>query len=582
VISGQAISGTGALVKNGTAATTLEQANSYSGGTIVNQGTLRIGSGGLTGDIGSGAVSIASGATLEFNRSNAAAGVPDFDYKTNAKLRNVSGAGDIVLTGGGILFNYTGTGTSFADANSWVGFSGNLTIKGGSEFRTIRNGATAMGTGNVILGDATTSGILSFIEGNWTVTNNLQLVGSANHILNRSVTAPRSQKLQGIISGSGAVSFEDPAVTMTDINRGFILTGSNTLDGTLTIAAGVPLRVGGIPGNVDASNPGILAGLGGTLGAATVVNNGTLTFSRTDAHAVSNDISGSGALRVGIPAAATLGDTTTQILTYSGTASHTGTSTVNNGTLILGTGSSIGGSAITVESTATLTGTGTAAAPLTSAGTIAPGTGIGILSVSGNTILTGTLAIEVDGTSGDKLSVTGDLTLTGSTLTVSESGTGFTSRVIAECTGTLTGTPTAPEGYTVSITGSQLILSKASGNTYAAWATLNAGGGNANEDFDGDGTSNGVEYFMGQTGSTFTPNPAVVTTGGVSTVTWPRDPDADADFKVQVSTTLAAAGWTDIVPPNASIDESDPNEVVFTFPAGDPIKFCRLAVTVAP
>lgn len=582
VLSGEGIGGTGTLVKNGSATTTLEQANSYNGGTIVNQGTLRIGSGGLTGDIGSGAVSIASGATLEFNRSNVAAGVPDFDYKTNAKLRNVSGAGDVVLTGGAILFNYTGSTTGFADANSWVGFSGNLIIKGGSEFRTIRNGATAMGTGNVVLGDVSSSGILSFIEGNWTATNNLQLVGSANRILNRSLTAPRTQKLQGIISGSGAVSFEDPAATMTDVNRGFILTGSNTMDGTLTIAAGVPLRVGGIPGNVDASNPGLPAGIGGTLGAATVVNNGTLTFSRTNAHSVSNNISGTGAVRIGIPAAATLGDTTTQVLTYTGAATHTGTSTVNNGTLVLGTGSSLGGSAISVESPATLTGTGTAAAPLTSAGTIAPGTGIGILSVTGNTLITGTLAVEVDGTSGDKLSVTGDLTLTGSALTVTESGTGFTSSVIAECTGTLTGTPTVPEGYTVSISGNQLVLSKASGNTYANWALANAGGGSADGDFDADGTSNGVEYFMGETGSTFTPNPTVVTTAGVSTVTWPRDPDADADFKVQVSTTLATAGWTDIVPPNASIDESNPNQVVFTFPAGDPIKFCRLVVTVAP
>lgn len=582
VFSGEGIGGSGTLVKNGSAITTLEQANSYNGGTIINQGTLRIGSGGLTGDIGSGAVSIASGATLEFNRSNTAAGVPDFDYKTNAKLRNVSGAGNVVLTGGAILFNYTGSTNGFADANSWVGFSGDLIIKGGSEFRTIRNGATAMGTGNVVLGDATTSGILSFIEGNWTVTNNVQLIGTANRILNRSINAPRSQKFQGIISGNGALSFEDPAASMTDVNRGFILTGSNTMNGTLTIAAGVPLRVGGIPGNVDASNPGIIAGLGGNLGATTVVNNGTLTFSRTDVHSVSNSISGSGAVRIGIPAAATMGDTTTQILTYTGTASHTGTSTVNNGTLILGTGSSFGGSAITVETPATLTGTGTAAAPLTSSGTIAPGTGIGILAVTGNTILTGTLAVEVDGTSGDKLSVTGDLTLTGSALTVSESGTGFTSRVIAECTGTLTGTPTVPEGYTVSISGNQLILSKASGNTYATWANANAGGGGADEDFDGDGTSNGVEYFMGATGSTFTPNPAVVTTAGVSTVTWPRDPDADADFKVQVSTTLATAGWTDILPPNASIDESNPNQVVFTFPAGDPIKFCRLVVTVTP
>ncbi len=581
-LTGEGIGGTGALVKNGTGTTILAQANSYSAGTTVNAGKLSIGNGGSTGDIGSGPVSVASGATLEFNRSNTTAGVPDIDYKTVAKLRNLSGAGTVAVTGGGILFSYPGSSIGFAEANSWAGFSGNLVITGGSEFRTIRNGSTAMGTGTVILGDATTSGTLAFIEGNWTATNPIVLTGPANRILNRSLTPPRTQKLQGILSGSGAVSFEDPAATMTDVNRGFILTAANTLDGTLTIASGVPLRVGGIPGEVDASTPGLPAGISGSLGAASIVNNGTLTFSRTNAHAAANVITGAGSLRVGIPAAATLGDTTTQILTFSGNASHTGTTTVHNGRLVIASGGSIGGSSISVEAPATLSGSGTAAAPLSSAGTIAPGTGIGTLSVTGNTILTGTLSIELDGSSADQLSVTGNLDLTGSTLVVAESGSGFTSAVIAQCTGTLTGAPTAPEGYLVSVSGNQLILSKAVSNSYTNWAATHAGGQAADGDFDGDGTPNGVEYFMGETGSSFTANPTVTSSGGSLTITWPRDPAAAATFKVQVSDSLASGAWTDILPPHASINESTPTQVTFTLPSGDPRKFCRLSVSVAP
>lgn len=575
--TGGDIGGNASLEKNGSNAVTLAQANSYTGGSIINGGTLRIGSGGTTGDIGSGAVTVASGATLEFNRSNATPGTPDLDYKTNAKLRNVSGAGDIVLTGGVHLFNYTGTGTGFSETNSWNNFSGNLIIKGGSEFMTIRNGATAMGTGDIILGDGSSSGALSQIEGNWTWTNDISLVGSDNRIRNRSLNGPRSLKLQGVVSGSGGLTFEDPAAQMTDVNRGFILTNTNTMNGTLTIAAGVPLRVGGIPGNVDASNPGLLADNSGTLGAATVVNNGTLTFSRKDAHGVSNNISGSGALRVGIPAAASLGDTTTQVLTYTGSATHTGATTVNNGTLLVGPGGSLGGSSVTVASGATIGGIGTVAAPLTVDGTVAPGTSIGTLPVTGNTAVNGTLAIEVDGASVDKLSVTGDLTLNGA-LTLTETGAGFTaaSYVVAECTGTLSGTLTAPPGYTVTLSGSQVILEEAAG--YDAWAATNAGGQTANLDFDNDGVSNGVEYFMGETGSSFTPNPTVVTAGAVRTVTWPRDPAAIASFKIQISTTLAPGGWTDVIPPHASIDTSNPNQVTYTLPAGT-IQFCRLVVT---
>ncbi|OYV02868.1 MAG: hypothetical protein CFE26_21705, partial [Verrucomicrobiales bacterium VVV1] len=287
-LSGSAIT-SGNLIKDGAATANLLNDNTTTGTTTVTAGKLAFGNGGTTGSIGSGAVSVASGATLEFNRSNVVPGTVDLDYKTTAKLRNVSGAGSVVLTGGAILFSYPGTGTGFSESGSWAGFSGTLIVKGGSEFRTIRNGATAMGSGSVILGDATTSGILSQIEGNWTWTNPITLTGPSNKILNRSINAPRTLKIQGIVSGNGGLSLEDPAVSMTDINRGFILTGANTMDGTLTIATGVPVRVGGVPGNTDVAQNG--AGNSGSLGTATVVNNGTLTFSRTDAHSVANAIS---------------------------------------------------------------------------------------------------------------------------------------------------------------------------------------------------------------------------------------------------------------------------------------------------
>ena len=113
------------------------------------------------------------------------------------------------------------------------------------------------------------------------------------------------------------------------------------------------------------------------------------------------------------------------------------------------------------------------------------------------------------------------------------------------------------------------------GSGYEQWALDNAGGQSADLDFDKDGVPNGVEFFMGETGSSFTPNPGVI----AGTVTWPRDPDAVAAFKVQVSDTLAADDWQDIVPPHASINETNPNQVVFTVPTEGPKNFCRLVVT---
>ena len=75
--------------------------------------------------------------------------------------------------------------------------------------------------------------------------------------------------------------------------------------------------------------------------------------------------------------------------------------------------------------------------------------------------------------------------------------------------------------------------------SYASWAANNAGGQVADLDYDQDGVSNGVEYFMNAAPG-FTANPALF--GG--TVTWPNGGKIPSDaygsqFQVQKSTDLA-------------------------------------------
>ncbi|MGL4400811.1 MAG: hypothetical protein ACRCXD_13145 [Luteolibacter sp.] len=123
---------------------------------------------------------------------------------------------------------------------------------------------------------------------------------------------------------------------------------------------------------------------------------------------------------------------------------------------------------------------------------------------------------------------------------------------------------------TISVNGS----TSTAGNTYATWAADNAGNQSAGLDFDNDGTANGIEYFMGETGSSFTAGPTLVN----RLITWQRDPSATvASFKVQVSDNLGS--WADIVPPDANLNLSVPGEVRYTLPAGAPRKFSRLVVT---
>jgi len=261
--------------------------------------------------------------------------------------------------------------------------------------------------------------------------------------------------------------------------------------------------------------------------------------------------------------------------TFSGANSYTGPTTVSSGTLRVD-GTHSGGGSYTVAAAGTLGGSGTIGAAVTAAGTLAPGSGIGTLSV-GNTVLTGTDACEIDGPSADRLNA-GTLNITGATVVFSilnSHAPSASSYVIATYSGTLGGTfasSTVPAGYMLDYSFAGQIRLLLTGGGYTAWAATNAGGQAANLDYDHDGVSNGVEYFMGQTGSTFTRNPGVV--GGK--VTWPRDPAALVSFKVQVSTDLTT--WTDVLPPKPSIDESIPTQVTYTLPIGAPKQFCRLVV----
>jgi autotransporter-associated beta strand protein len=113
------------------------------------------------------------------------------------------------------------------------------------------------------------------------------------------------------------------------------------MTGTLTINSGVFLRVGTIGGDDNSgaannANPGTA----GTLGSASVVNNGTLSFTHTDAITVANAISGTGSVRIG----SGLAGTENQNVTFSGSKTYSGNTAINRGTLTLDATGSIGNS----------------------------------------------------------------------------------------------------------------------------------------------------------------------------------------------------------------------------------------------
>jgi hypothetical protein len=108
---------------------------------------------------------------------------------------------------------------------------------------------------------------------------------------------------------------------------------------------------------------------------------------------------------------------------------------------------------------------------------------------------------------------------------------------------------------------------------FETWATANAGGGPFDGDFDNDGMKNGVEYFFGETGSSFTANPAPI--GG--TVKWPRDvTTTGVNFRIWTSETLALNSWTNVT---AAADlTSEPGFIKYTLPTATPKLFVRFEV----
>jgi hypothetical protein len=133
-----------------------------------------------------------------------------------------------------------------------------------------------------------------------------------------------------------------------------------------------------------------------------------------------------------------------------------------------------------------------------------------------------------------------------------------------------------PTFFDATSTGSIVVPAAVSG--YSAWQSANAPGQTVDQDHDNDGVDNGVEYFMGLSGNSFTANPAVA--GGA--VTWPMGATYSgvygADYVVQTSSDLdtwdpatvgAGAGFVAITPGVS---------VTYTLPTGAGKIFVRLLV----
>jgi filamentous hemagglutinin family protein len=345
----QDISGVGNLRQIGAGTTVLTGTNTYDGTTTITAGSLQVGAGGTTGTLGVGAVSVSSGAALNFNRSDALT-VANAISGAGTVSQNGSGAGtssNLSLTGyletstGAFNVNH-GTLTFNAAAASRKFNGSAININNGSTVRILSGtnlhyafGTTwnfdSQGGGtidaspqvNFVMGFGTTSQHNTF-NSNGGVTNTIR--GPHTGGINTNVAA--NVTTFNVAPGSSSVGLNVVADlwnsgTVTKTGAGLMqLTGQATgvYTGTINVTQGT-LQVGD-------------GGANGTLGsgAVNVSSGANVVMNRSDTVTVGNLISGAGSL--------TQAGTGTTILTGANT--YSGTTTINSGHLHIGNGGGAG------------------------------------------------------------------------------------------------------------------------------------------------------------------------------------------------------------------------------------------------
>lgn len=559
---GNEISGAGSLTKRGAGTVTLTATNSY-GATVVLAGTLQAGAGGSNGTFGAGAIT--NDGTLVFNRSDniafdpaitgtgavtkLGAGLLALNASNDYAGATVLSAGAIVMTNGHALGPASGMAT--VTVNATLGLSGGADAPAGKPL--VLSGPGALAAGYFFPGSFGQRGALQSLAGSNTWRGPIRFsspggntrIGvqdGAQLVLTGTIT--ETAPVSSLFFRHGNTAGSDILVAGTNSSwtgetQVFGAAGAVKLGADNALATGALLRVGtsGIGGTSTLDLNGFSQSAAGLnrvgSGTALVVNRGSVPATLTLNPVV--PVSYFGSIEDGSSAIAFV-KTGPSIQQFASNNAYSGSTTIEGGALelIVDGGMSLSTNihiaaaaslvvtqrvdgAFNLGASQRMGGSGSVIGNLTSAGTVAPGSSAGVLTVSGSyTQSFGSLEIEIggpaQGTDYDALVVGADAVLAGGTLKVSfingyagTAGHSFTVLSAASLSGVLTATNLpvlgGGNGWDVQQTATSILLSITNGapppGGYNAWSNLYALALGPDGDDDGDGFANLLEYVTG-------------------------------------------------------------------------------------
>jgi autotransporter-associated beta strand protein len=295
------ISGSGTLTKAGPGTLTLSQANSYSGGTTITGGTVQISAGGSAGGstagLGTGTVSIGSGAQLTYylsttgshTISNAfslsggtlysedgnnifsgqvtlASGASTISsrYQDTITLAGgLAGSGNVLLTqagglGDGPTYVLSGTGANTGTVRVSGSSNGRITKLQVANVNALQSATLDMAAGDLGTVEFTVAGTNTYSLGGLQGGRNLAFGGNSLSVGSNG----QSTTYSGVLTGSGS---------LTKVGGGRLaLTGANTFSGTTNVNAGELAVNGSIVGSLSVASLASLSGTGTVGGNATI------------------------------------------------------------------------------------------------------------------------------------------------------------------------------------------------------------------------------------------------------------------------------------------------------------------------